>query len=314
MVMGVAFVAVGCSDDSGTSPGTDGAVVGDGGGFGACTNDRPDWKQCSDGKIQVCHIVSGMDPHFHWGADCAALGLSCVNIDNQGKAACVDESKSCAAADEKCDSNTAYFCVDGKLGQEPCGTAAECHAGAGEAPHCEEKGTECGGHGTLHGDHCDCDTGYKQDPADKTNCIAEKEFAEIACDDFSGAAAALTPASSFADWSKAHAELDKVYELTLSESGETFLHFDVKESGEYVIFLSEVDALDTFLDESEQAVTPAGGVPNGKCATAIKDHWHADMTLPTGSTEMATIVRFKKATAAGQKVKILIKHNDEHDH
>ena len=32
-------------------------------------------------------------------------------------------------------------------------------------------GQECGGHGAPHGDHCDCDPGYKQDPLDPLNCV-----------------------------------------------------------------------------------------------------------------------------------------------
>ena len=30
---------------------------------------------------------------------------------------------------------------------------------------------ECGGHGSLHGDHCHCDPGYQLDPNDSTQCI-----------------------------------------------------------------------------------------------------------------------------------------------
>jgi hypothetical protein len=29
----------------------------------------------------------------------------------------------------------------------------------------------CGGHGQLHGDHCDCDSGYRRDPNDPLMCI-----------------------------------------------------------------------------------------------------------------------------------------------
>jgi hypothetical protein len=32
---------------------------------------------------------------------------------------------------------------------------------------------ECGGHGQIHGDHCHCDSGYRLDPEDSTQCIAE---------------------------------------------------------------------------------------------------------------------------------------------
>jgi hypothetical protein len=55
---------------------------------------------------------------------------------------------------------------------EPCGTAKECHIDDSEA-HCEEKSSECGGHGHLHNGECHCDTGYKLDPNDNKKCIPE---------------------------------------------------------------------------------------------------------------------------------------------
>ena len=30
---------------------------------------------------------------------------------------------------------------------------------------------ECSGHGRLHGDHCDCDPGYRPDPQNPMACI-----------------------------------------------------------------------------------------------------------------------------------------------
>ncbi len=36
-----------------------------------------------------------------------------------------------------------------------------------------EPGLACGGHGEAHGDHCDCDNGYRADPADPINCIPD---------------------------------------------------------------------------------------------------------------------------------------------
>jgi hypothetical protein len=37
----------------------------------------------------------------------------------------------------------------------------------------EGEGAVCGGHGEPHGNHCDCDTGYRLDPEDPFNCIPE---------------------------------------------------------------------------------------------------------------------------------------------
>ncbi|PID38300.1 MAG: hypothetical protein CSB49_06330 [Proteobacteria bacterium] len=304
-MLGLAVVAGGCSDDGGATAKA---------GFGDCTKDRPDWRQCSEGKIQVCHVVSGMDPHFHWGADCKSLGLSCVNINKQGKAACVDETKTCATADEKCEGNTAYFCVDGKLGQEPCGTAATCHVEAGEAPHCEAASEACGGHGHLHDGACRCDTGYKVDPADKANCVADKAFTEIACDEFAVTPKSETVVEVFASFEDVHVDLDTPYEVTLPDDKPSYLHFSVTETGEYVIFLSEAGVFDTFMHRNETEVAPAGGVANGKCATAIRDHWHADLTFDgaPGDTKVPYIVRFK-AVAGGKTVTLMIKHHDAHD-
>lgn len=301
-----------CSDDSGTTPTKDGGTGGDGGGgFGACTAERADWKQCQDGKIQVCHIVAGMDPHFHWGTDCAALGLSCVNIDQQGKAACVDTSKTCSAADEKCDQNTAYFCVEGQLGQQPCGTGADCHASAGEAPHCEDKGSECSGHGHLEDGTCHCDSGYKVDPSDATSCVSEVDFEALACTEFAGAAQAASLVEAFADFDNAHVELDTPYQVTLPDGKASYVHFEVDKTGEYVIFLGEAGVFDSFMHRDNKDVAPAGGVPNGKCATEIKDHWHADLTMDgTGSaTNVPYIARFK-AIAGGKTVTFMIKRKD----
>lgn len=36
-----------------------------------------------------------------------------------------------------------------------------------------DPGEPCGGNGDWHGDHCDCDPGFRPDPSDPTNCIPE---------------------------------------------------------------------------------------------------------------------------------------------
>lgn len=100
-----------------------------------CDTAHADWKQCLDNKVQHCHIVAGMDPHFHWGMDCQAQGYTC-HSDNEGQAACVDMNKTCSPADHKCDNNTAYNCLQGHLAVEPCGTSKHCHDES-DAAHCE---------------------------------------------------------------------------------------------------------------------------------------------------------------------------------
>jgi hypothetical protein len=308
VVVAATFTA--CSDSGKTDPppvdpGADAGIS----AF-ECKEGRDGWQQCEDGKIQYCHIVSGMDPHFHWGTDCQALGLSCVNLDAEGNAACVDRSKSCVPADEKCDANTAYFCVEGKLGQEPCGTAAECHAGDGEKPHCEDKGTECGGHGHVHDAECHCDTGYSLDPTNKLNCIADVDVATAACAAFGQTPTPEAVVDVFADFPKAHVDVEKLYELTLPDGKPSYVHFPVTATQKYVISLSEPGVFDAFVHRSGQDVSPApvGGAPNAECATVIKDQWHATLAFDGSATDAKVpyIVRLKPQ-AGGKKVVVMLK-------
>lgn len=280
-------------------------------GFGECTFERADWRQCKDGKIQWCHAVTEEDSHFHWGADCAAMGLSCVNVNNEGKAACVDDSKTCAVADQKCENNTAYFCVNGKLAQEVCGTAKECHVDGGETPHCVTKSTECSGHGTLKDNECVCDEGYKQNPSDKQGCISEVSFPQQSCDMFAGNAMVKSVVDSFSKFKEAHAELDTPYEVTLPDNKASYVHFPVAETGEYVIFLSEPEVFDSFMHRNETDIAPNGGVPNEKCKDAIKDHWHGGLTFDgTGdATKVPYILRFK-AISGGKSIKFMIRRKN----
>lgn len=132
-----------------------------------CEPSKDGWQICKDNKVQYCHT-----DHMHWGADCQAQGLTCVTH-GENKASCVDESTSCDAGASKCEANAAYNCVNGKWAVEKCGTAKECEAHDNEA-HCHSKeGPACGGNGELHDGKCECKKGYKVDPDNSKNCIAE---------------------------------------------------------------------------------------------------------------------------------------------
>ncbi len=127
------LAAIGCGDDDdpSTSSGQDDDDDDDSdedsppveGDF-ACVEDRANWEQCADDMIQWCHVIEGMDPHFHWGMDCASSGYSCVEL-TASQAVCVDMSSSCDEGAFKCEDNTAYNCVDGHWGIESCGSK-EC--------------------------------------------------------------------------------------------------------------------------------------------------------------------------------------------
>ena len=278
-----------------------------------CDNDHNGWERCTNNRIQYCHAGPGMEPHYHWGTNCDGMGLTCMVVDDQGNAVCVDESVDCTAADEKCEDNTAYYCVDGKLAVVPCGTANVCHVHDG-VPECEPRSEECGGHGHLHGDVCHCDEGYVLDPDDPTNCVSEFTFDELACMAFDGTASVETAVSSFADFRDAHVSLDTPYEITLPAGSESFVHFPVPKSGEYVVFLSDPDVFDAFLHRSGDLVDPpaAGGVAIGECSARIQDHWHTDLVFDgdIGAPRVPYIIRFKSRPAGGT-VRIMIMREEE---
>lgn len=288
-----------------------------------CMEGRDGWEQCVDNKVQYCHLVSGMAPHFHWGSDCVSLGLSCIAL-SESKAGCIDMASSCTPGEFKCESNTAHTCVSqGDLGHwvvEPCGTAKTCHVEATTA-HCESLGEEeCGGHGHLHDDECHCDQGYKVDAANKLLCVAAVDFPTQACTEFAAATSAEAAVSAFADFSKAHMDLDKPYLITLPAGVPSYVHFPVTVTGEYVVFLGKAGVFDTFMHRAGTDVTPApsGGVANGKCATTITDHWHAALTFDGAATDTKVpyIIRFK-AQAVDGTVVVMVKRNTsatEHEH
>jgi hypothetical protein len=308
----VGFIA--CSDDDQPTPDAgakDGST--DGSAAWQCDKNHNGWEQCQNNRIVVCHgdIAS---PHFHNAEDCGGKSLTCMAGDEPGEAACVDSTKACAASDVRCDQNTAYFCIDGKLAVKACGTAKECHLHQGEA-HCEKKSGECGGHGHVHGSECECDPGYKKDPANALNCI-EEDFAEHSCELFKGTASTGTAVDTFSDFSQSHVSIDTPYAITLPDNKPSYVHFPVAEDGEYVIFVSEAGVLDTVMHRNETDVSPApkNGGANAKCATDIKEHFEADLKKDDAQADKVPYILRFKAIAGGKTVTVMVRHNHGHSH
>ena len=326
-LIGISLALGACgSDDDPANPAAGGAGGSAGSGASAgsggssawqCDADHADWESCSENKVQYCHIVSGMAPHFHWGMDCEALGYTCHD-DGAGHATCVDMAQTCTAGEFRCEDNTAYNCIDGHMGIETCGTAQTCHEEASEA-HCEEASNECGGHGHVHDNMCHCDDGYKVDPEDPLNCVAEVSFAQLACDEFqSGTVEQRQVVTTFAEvfGPDSRADLDVPVEVQLPDNQVSYIHFPVTATGEYVLFFDKAGVFDTVLHRGDkttgQAVSPppSGGTPNGKCETVLPEHWHASLTYDgDGSGPVPYVLQFK--AGAAQKVKFILKLHEE---
>ncbi len=272
-VFGVVMVltgAAGCGDDSSKENGNE-----NDNGF-ECTEERDGWEQCVGDRIQWCHVVHGMDPHFHWGTDCGQHGLSCVETDDH-KAHCVDMNEHCDEGDAFCDHNTAHYCVDGHLAEKPCGTSNVCREEGGKA-FCEPiSGEDCGGHGYLENGECVCDRFHGQDPEDALMCVEVNPFPEQACIMYAEdevhneeAASSFDDALTQAD----HAHLDEIVQAVLPAGSAAYLRFPVPESGDYVIFLDTAGELSRVLDETGEEITLGGGTPNGMCPEDWVEHYH----------------------------------------
>lgn len=238
----------------------------------ACTEERDGWQQCVDGAVQWCHVLPDTPPHFHSGAHCERLGLTCVeHADN--RASCVDESTSCSAGESRCsEANEALTCLDGRFTIEPCGTARECHVHDGVA-ECEEP-------------------------------MSPEDFPTMACTTFQDEAHAETKDVALAiedvfDHAY-HAERGRPTTVTLPENRVSYIHFPVEWHGDYVVFLSEAGVLDEIVDREEAVMTKSGGVPNGKCSDVIRDHYHAHLHYdpPSGhSGPIPYVLRFASGPA-----------------
>ena len=237
--------------------------------------------------------------------DCQAQGYECHD-DGAGDATCVDTSQSCTDGEFRCEDNTAYNCIDGHMGIEPCGTASTCHEES-DAAHCEESSEECGGHGHVHDDECECDGGYEVDPQDALNCVASVSFPQLACDQFQeGTVEQRQVVTVFGDvfTADSHAELDVPVEVTLPDNATSYIHFPVEETGTYVLFFDTTGAFETVLHRGDKTTgteispAPSGGTANGMCETVLTEHWHADLTYDgDDSGPVPYVIEFKPTSS-----------------
>ena len=280
-----------------------------------CEDSTDGWEKCSDNKIQYCHIVEGMDPHFHWSDDCDSKGYKCVEV-AEGDAICVDESAACSAGEFSCDSdtNTAYNCVDGHKSVESCGSSKHCHEEDGAAICEETEEGECGGHGHLHDGECHCDEGYEIDPDNSENCIESVSFPELACNQFqNGEEEDVVAVQSFDEMSEAHADLDVPVHVTLVAGSENYIHFPVEKKGIYVMFLDKADIFDSAYDKSQNELLVSGGTANGMCSDVLADHWHitADYDDIPEDGKLPAVVKFK--AVEDTYVHVIIKYKGEEE-
>lgn len=288
---------VGCGDDD------------SGGGETSfeCTVERDGWEQCSGDEVQYCHIVEGMDPHFHWGADCGALGFECVEV-SESEAVCVDPASSCTVGEHRCEENTAYNCVDhggeGRWAVIPCGTSKTCHDEADEAVCEEEAGEECGGHGHLHDGECHCDEGYGHDGADVTTCVIDPESM---CTLFGGEAHVHTAVTQFEDFPSAHADLYEPVEVELPAGAPSYIHFPVTHDDDFVLFVDTPGAIDAVMhrDETDVASFHAAGA-NGMCDTEIPEHYHVGLEMDGEQAPVPYVIRFSDGFGQATTVTFMV--------
>lgn len=289
---------------------------------GECTDERDGWEKCESNRVKWCHILEGMNPHFHEGLNCEALGLTCVEHvhEHDGhtdyEAFCVDESMTCEEGQFACVENTAQNCVNGAMALEPCGTK-ECHTEGDEAI-CEQAGDEeCGGHGHLHDGECHCDEGYEVDIDDETKCVATLSFPELACQIFEDHADNIS-ADHHLDATDErpgpHAHLDELMEVhLLSANASNYIHFPVLESGEYVMFLDTAGVAKKFYDKDGEEVQFTNPGANSFCTDSLVDHFHISAVYTgDGENPVPTIVEFQVETDT--EVKFLIMFHEEDDH
>lgn len=268
-----ALVALGCGSNPSLATPADQDAAADASTTWVCDSQHDDWERCAEERVQYCHVLDGMEPHFHWGADCASLGLSCTQIE-PGKAACVDRSTKCAASDVRCDQNAVVFCADGWVARTPCGTSKECVEHDGP-PRCVDKsGTE-----------------------------------QSACEVFAGKAASENAVADFASFPDAHVDPGKLYEIQLPQGSAGYVHFPVTATGDYYLYLAGKGFFDAFEHRGGTDVVPAasGGTPHESCAALIGDQWHSTLVYdgPGAGEPVPYVVRFK-AMPDGGAVKIMI--------
>lgn len=254
------------STDDGTDDGTDTGETFE------CSEDKSGWEQCVDNKVQYCHIVDGMDPHFHWSSDCESLGFECVEL-SESEASCLDDTQTCTVGEFRCEDNTAYNCIEhdgeGRWTVDPCGTASTCSAEEdSDEAYCEEDESDF-----EPQDACDAMTADEEE---------SKSVVTTFSDVFS------------ADY---HADLETRVHVTLPDNEVSYIHFPVYYSGEFAVFFDQTDVFEGIQHRNEAEVTVSGGTAVGLCESDIPEHWHADLEWDGDGTEgespVPYVIRFK---------------------
>ena len=279
LVAAMLLAAAGCNDSDADD---DSGAAGAAGTSFQCSEATAGWEQCVDGQVQYCHIVAGMQPHFHWGTDCQSLGYECLEL-SQSEAACLDQDSTCTVGEFRCQDNTAYNCVDhegyGHFTVVPCGTSAACHEHDGEA-HCVHAETTF-----TPQDACDAMTA---DEVEETAVVAE--FSAVFAEDY-------------------HADLGIRVHVTLPDDQPSYLHFAVFSAGQFAVFLDQPAVFDGILHRDQTDVTVSGGSAVELCSIDAPEHWHANLGWDGDGTEGTTpvpyVIRFQ-AVAGGAEVSFAV--------
>jgi len=246
------LAAAACDDGDGDSDEVDDSFE--------CTAATAGWQQCTDNMVQWCHLVSADDAHFHWGANCEDLGLTCTEL-SAAEAVCVDTASSCTPGEAKCEQGAAFNCLaDGHWAVEPC------------TGDCQMQGTEAV-----------CEAACSLDPQDACDAMAATPESKQVTEVFSAVFSEDT-----------HADIGVPVEVTLPDQALSYIHFPVTSSGEHLVFLDTAGVLDTILDADETDQLPAGGSANSACPDELTDHYHADLDYSgSGGDPVPFVLRFK---------------------
>ncbi len=240
-----------------------------------------DKQQCTvKGQIEWCHVLANDDIHPHFGMDCKAYGYECHVVD--WRAACVQPGSACPASGvNECKDGVAHRCFEGKLAFDVC-TPGECHVENGQAV-CEE-------------------------------AEAGEELPKLACDAMAAAEVEdVTPATTFAGFPDAHADLGKAVKLSLPEQQESYFHFPGASTGEYVVFLGTAGVFDSAWDKDENRLEATKAGANGECPEVLEEHWHVHVVNDSGEAR-PQIVKLK-AVPAGELELVVMRHGEEkHEH
>ncbi len=141
----------------------------------------------------------------------------------------------------------------------------------------------------------------------------DTEFPQEACDQFSeGTVEQKEVVDVFDDVfdETYHADLDVPVEVTLPDNAESYIHFPVFQSGEYVVFLDTEGVFDTVYDRNEVEASISGGVPNGVCPDVLTDHYHVGGVVYDGDGESPVpyVIKFKAVSA--QTIRFIIKYHE----